>query len=139
LRPLFKLHVLLLAKMQWDARQCPERVASLPAEPPWPAKALTRAVAQMISPCVAGDLLRQRAPGLLPHVRSCRHWKQTLDGYRREVVEVDVCCPLPGLLSSMSLQICSGLKAIHTHSSETSLLGEGPAAAVAMYHAGPDP
>jgi hypothetical protein len=66
--PLFKLQVVLLAKTLWDARQCPTHVATMRFAPPWPA-ALTRAVTQLCSPCVAGDLLRQRAPGLLPHVR----------------------------------------------------------------------
>jgi hypothetical protein len=69
--PAFKLKVLMLAKLQWDTRHGP------PPAPHsehsqctchWPAQPLARALQDMISPCVAGDLLQQRAPGLLPHV-----------------------------------------------------------------------
>jgi hypothetical protein len=65
MRPLFQLQVLLLAKMQWDERHGPSRASQHPDA--LPAKALARALRQMVSPCVAGDLLQQRAPGLVPH------------------------------------------------------------------------
>jgi hypothetical protein len=81
MQPLFKLQILLLAKMQWDLRQCPEH------SQPWPVKALTRAVTRMVSPSVAGDLLQQRAPGLVPHKQSCRRWVHTLNRQRWEVKE----------------------------------------------------
>jgi hypothetical protein len=61
------------AKMLWDARLRLVHVASIKFQPPWPAAALTRAVTQMYSPCVADDLLRQRAPGLAPHTRTIKH------------------------------------------------------------------
>jgi hypothetical protein len=70
--PLFKLQVLMLAKLQWDVRQLrrpPPQPRHLAA---WPAKPLARAVRHMVSPCVAGDLLQQRAPGLVPHVCKTR-------------------------------------------------------------------
>jgi hypothetical protein len=71
--PLCKLQVLMLAKMQWDARECPDHIASIKFQPPWPAEALKRAVPQLRSPSVAGQLLRQRAPGLVPHTRTMKH------------------------------------------------------------------
>jgi hypothetical protein len=84
-----------MAKMQWDARQCPEHVATIRYNTPWPAKALTRAVTQMISPCVAGDLLRQRAPGLMPHVRP-RPLSSHASGRRHgKVAEECLCCVGP--------------------------------------------
>jgi hypothetical protein len=68
MRPLFKLNMLLLAKMQWDVRQCPEVAVTTAVMDPWPAKVLRPGImSQMVSPCVAGDLLQQRAPGLVPH------------------------------------------------------------------------
>jgi hypothetical protein len=69
MRPLCKLQVLMLAKMQWDVRQRPDLMGTIRFTATWSAKTLTRTVTQLRSPCVAGDLLRQRAPGLVPHVR----------------------------------------------------------------------
>jgi hypothetical protein len=65
--PLFKLQVLLLAKMQWDVRHGPARASHPQDTAAWPAKPLARALRHMVSPCVAGDLLQQCAPGLVPH------------------------------------------------------------------------
>jgi hypothetical protein len=65
---MFQLQVLLLAKMQWEVRQCPEEAVSDTALKPWPRQLIKPGVlSSMLSPCVAGDLLRQRAPGLVPH------------------------------------------------------------------------
>jgi hypothetical protein len=89
MRPLFKLAVLLLAKTQWDARQQPDKAAKSPfvGDPMWPAKALAKAVRQVVSPCMAGDLLQQRAPGLVPHAHKVRRLTASLAGMRWEVVE----------------------------------------------------
>jgi hypothetical protein len=66
--PMFKLQMLLLAKMQWDVRQCPEDAVTDKVRAPWPGKCLSANVlSHMVSPCLAGDLLQQRAPGLVPH------------------------------------------------------------------------
>jgi hypothetical protein len=87
---MFKLQVLLLAKMQWDLRQSPA-VVSTSAAPPAPASLpqdLARVVPHMVSPCVAGDLLRQRAPGLLQNKRRCKRKVANRNGgRRREMVE----------------------------------------------------
>jgi hypothetical protein len=65
---MFKLQVLLLAKMQWDVVQRPDQaVRPQNGAVPWPAAALTKALRMLRSPYVAGDLLQQRAPGLLAH------------------------------------------------------------------------
>jgi hypothetical protein len=96
--PLFKLQVLLLAKMQWDVRQCPEDMSASTTPYPWPSRALTRAVPKLRSPCVAGDLLRQRAPALLQHTYPYRHCQQTPWGQRTEVVEVRWCIVPPNMV-----------------------------------------
>jgi hypothetical protein len=84
----FKLAVLLLAKVLWDTRQRPAQAArSLAGSPLWPAKPLTRALRHMASPCVAGDLLQQRAPRLVPHVHRARSIMHSLAGTRWEVTE----------------------------------------------------
>jgi hypothetical protein len=67
MRPLFQLQMLLLAKMQWDVRHGPSHTAQPQHPDALPAKPLARALRHMVSPCVAGDLLQQRAPGLVPH------------------------------------------------------------------------
>jgi hypothetical protein len=95
--PLFKLQVLVMAKKQWDVRQQPEQVAAAKETNPWPpAKLLTRAVRQLRSPCVAGDLLQQRAPGLVPHTIQVRGLSAGMDGLRW-VVKQDrfPCIPAP--------------------------------------------
>jgi len=53
--------------MQWDVRHGPSRAAQPQHPDALPAKPLARALRHMVSPCVAGDLLQQRAPGLVPH------------------------------------------------------------------------
>jgi hypothetical protein len=85
---MFKVQVLMLAKMQWDVRQCPEDAVTDKVRAPWPRKYLTPGVvSSMVSPCVAGDLLRQRAPGLVPHSYTCQQLVTTLAGQRKEAVE----------------------------------------------------
>jgi hypothetical protein len=54
----------MLAKMQWDTRHGPA------------APSKTCSLTQMVSPCVAGDLLQQVAPGLVPHVRPSKRTAQ---------------------------------------------------------------
>jgi hypothetical protein len=84
----FKLQVLLLAKMQWDVRQRPDDAITNKVVYPWPRKVLRAGVlSNMVSPCVAGDLLQQRAPGLVPHSYTCHRMVRTLGGRRREPVE----------------------------------------------------
>jgi hypothetical protein len=112
---MFRLKVLLLAKMHWDMRQCPELMnifLEAAAEVP-PPEALARAVRRMVSPCVAGDLLRQRAPGLLPHKRRCKRQVPTRNGRRREVVEETLATTLgsPVQLGDFLFSISSFLKA----------------------------
>lgn len=65
--PMFKLQVLLLSKLQWDVRQHPDDFIEDRVHVTWPTPGLPRAVSQMVSSCVAGDLLQQRAPGLVPY------------------------------------------------------------------------
>jgi hypothetical protein len=90
--PMLKLQLLHLAKMQWDLRQGPAAASASPeddSEQARDSKALERAVPRMASPCVAGELLQQRAPGLLPHTRRCKRQvpNRNGSGRRREVVE----------------------------------------------------
>jgi hypothetical protein len=124
MRPLLKLHMLRLAKMQWDVRQCPARLATAAAaDPPWPSKAVARAVPKLRSPCVAGDLLQQRAPGLVPHVRSCRRLTQSSRSRRWEVAEEGLDCIDTGLLSAMSFVLCANLPAPINHPMVPATLG----------------
>jgi hypothetical protein len=102
LQPLFKLQLLLLAKMQWDVRQAPDNMSAPRTPCPWPAKTLSRALPQLRSPCVAGDLLRQRAPVLVQHTYYRRHQKQTLRGLRWEVKE-EVLYTVPPYIVGLSL------------------------------------
>jgi hypothetical protein len=97
LQPLFKLQILLLAKMQWDVRQAPDEMSS--THLPWPANALARALPLLRSPCVAGDLLRQRAPGLVPHVQYGQHLQQTQEGERWVVVKQILCTVPPHMVA----------------------------------------
>jgi hypothetical protein len=100
---MLKLHLLLLAKLQWDMRQCPDAVQVATPNTEEEARlrtALARAVPGMVSPCVAGDLLQQRAPGLLPHRRRCKRQLPTRNGRRREVVEESIIKQPSTLLSS---------------------------------------
>jgi hypothetical protein len=103
MKPLFKLQVLLLAKMQWDVRQCPGNMSTTRTSCPWPGKALTRAVPKLRSPCVAGDLLRQRAPVLVPHTYPRRVQKQTL-GARGWEVKEEILCTVPPHMVARSLE-----------------------------------
>lgn len=81
MRPLLKLKLLLLSKLLWDARQNPDFLAGKEFQVRWPAKALHRAGKQMFSPCMAGDLLQQRAPGLYQPVHSFKQLSpSTRDG-----------------------------------------------------------
>jgi hypothetical protein len=64
---MFKLQVVLLAKMQWDVRRHSEDYITDAVHHTWPTPGLPGAVSQLVSPCVAGDLLQQRAPGLVPY------------------------------------------------------------------------
>jgi hypothetical protein len=98
MRPLLKLQILLLAKMQWDVRQRPDLYVIEPKDltkPLIPCKALTRGVTLLRSPCVAGDLLRQQAPGLLTHTRPKRRLVHARSGRRWEEVEGSLCSSSP--------------------------------------------
>jgi hypothetical protein len=102
MKPLFKLQMLMLAKMQWDARHCPTHVVSKQCNKPWPSKNLFNAVLQLRSPCVAGDLLRQRAPGLVQHTRSRRRPEAGAGVVQQwEVVEDDLCVMAPAHLHNI--------------------------------------
>jgi hypothetical protein len=131
LQPLFQLQVLLLAKMQWDARQAPDKMSAPRTPCPWPPKTLPRALPRLRSPCVAGDLLRQRAPVLVQHTYTCRHQKQTLGGLRWEVKE-EVFCIVPprlvGLCLSMVSKVWLGCEAAQ----DAPVTGELPLTVVRM-------
>lgn len=102
MRPLFKLQVLVLAKLQWDVRQRPEQAArAQQGHSSWPAaKPLTRAVRQLRSPCVAGDVLRQRAPGLVAHTIKVRSLSADLGRLRWLVSEESFPVVPPGVLGT---------------------------------------
>jgi hypothetical protein len=118
--PVFKLQVLLLAKMQWDVRQHPDQV---PSYNPWPAKALARAVRQMVSPCVAGELLQQRAPGLLPFSRPCRRLLQAPRGQRWEVEQFRLPLVSPVHLGQNLQNVSHGLKAALADGAKFDVIG----------------
>jgi hypothetical protein len=86
--PAFKLQVLLLAKLQWDVRHGPARPAQPRDRSGWSAQPLARALRHMVSPCVAGDLLQQRAPGLGPHI--CKAHTPMVNRQRRVVGKQEV-------------------------------------------------
>jgi hypothetical protein len=100
MQTLLKLQIIMLAKMQWDARQRPDLCASAPTHP-WPSKALRRAVPQLRSSCVAGDLLQQRAPGLLTHARLKTRLVEAHSGRRWEEVEDSLCQVSPKTLGTI--------------------------------------
>jgi hypothetical protein len=101
MEPLARLQVLLLAKMQWDVRQHPEEHGKGKVHSTWrPIKNLPEAVCNMVSPCVAGDLLQQRVPGLVPHTYACKQLIHTPAGVQRPpgvmAVAVEACYPIIG-------------------------------------------
>jgi hypothetical protein len=110
---MFQLELLLLAKVQWDVRQCPDVSTWATDAQPWPAQAVARGVPLMVSPCVAGELLQQRAPQLLPHVRRCKRQLPAGSRQRQVVTEEGLVTLAPFqlgiLLQSMSqcLLACS--------------------------------
>jgi hypothetical protein len=122
MRPLLKLKFLLLSKLLWDARQSPGHVASFDFHTPWPAKALHRAVKQLCSPCVAGDLLRQRAPALVPHFHSFQKLSQGRNGldvhksdYVRGLSAVQLASCFSRISAYLDTAAATGLNVIGVH------------------------
>jgi hypothetical protein len=124
MQPLFKLQVLMLAKSQWDARHSPKHLFALRLGVPWPKEALTRAVTQMGSPCVAGDLLRQRAPGLVAHGRSNRRLREAAGGLRWEVVQEHTFGVTPDTLPLYCTTIMYYLESSRPHDDNAAAIGE---------------
>jgi hypothetical protein len=108
LQPLRKLDLVMLAKVQWDARQCP----AIPSK--------SRALTQLCSPCVAGEFLKQRAPGLVPHVRPSTRTAEAAPTQATDMMRGVA----PGIISLNLIKLRDYYVAAAAHGSKLADLGE---------------